>query len=109
MDFGTGAMMVCSYGDYDDVRHFRDLQLTPIEAINKSGNMTAAAGKYAGMSIWDARKAIIEADLVDCIISLPGQLFLTTQISACLWFITRSKNNNKFRRIRKLQTSRFYR
>jgi len=45
----------------------------------------------------EIRKAILEADLVDCIISLPGQLFLTTSIAACLWFITRSKNNQKFR------------
>jgi type I restriction enzyme M protein len=45
----------------------------------------------------DIRKAIIEADLVDCMIALPGQLFYTTQIPACLWFITRSKKNIKFR------------
>ena len=45
----------------------------------------------------EIRKAIIEADLVDCIISLPGQLFLTTSIAACLWFITRSKNKEKFK------------
>ncbi len=40
----------------------------------------------------DIRKAIIKADLIDCIVSLPTQLFLTTQIPACLWFITRNKN-----------------
>lgn len=45
----------------------------------------------------DIRKNIIEADLVDCMIALPGQLFYTTPIPACLWFITRSKKNNKFR------------
>lgn len=39
----------------------------------------------------DIRKAIIEADLVDCIVALPGQLFYTTQIPACLWFLTRHK------------------
>ncbi|MFX1366945.1 MAG: N-6 DNA methylase [Promethearchaeota archaeon] len=43
------------------------------------------------------RKEIVESDLVDCIISLPGQLFLTTQISASLWFISRSKSKGKFR------------
>ncbi|MEA3327263.1 MAG: class I SAM-dependent DNA methyltransferase [Chloroflexota bacterium] len=37
------------------------------------------------------RKGIIEADMVDCIIALPGQLFYTTQIPVCLWFLTRSK------------------
>ncbi len=39
----------------------------------------------------DIRKAIIEADLVDCMIALPGQLFYTTPIPVCLWFLTRNK------------------
>ena len=41
----------------------------------------------------DIRKNIIEADLVDCMIALPGQLFYTTPIPACLWFIARNKKN----------------
>ena len=45
----------------------------------------------------DIRQAIIEADLVDCMIALPGQLFYTTQIPVCLWFITRDKSGGKFR------------
>lgn len=49
----------------------------------------------------EIRKAIIEADLVDCIIALPGQLFYTTQIPVCLWFLTRNKGNHKFRDRRK--------
>ncbi|TCV81061.1 type I restriction-modification system subunit M [Sulfurirhabdus autotrophica] len=40
----------------------------------------------------DIRKAIIEADLVDCMVALPGQLFYSTQIPVCLWFLTKSKN-----------------
>ena len=43
----------------------------------------------------DIRKAIIEADMVDCIIGLPGQLFYTTPIPACLWFLTRNKGADK--------------
>lgn len=39
----------------------------------------------------DIRKALIEADLVDCMVALPGQLFYSTQIPVCLWFLTRSK------------------
>ncbi len=42
----------------------------------------------------EIRKAIIEADLVDCMIALPGQLFYTTPIPACLWFVTKSKKAN---------------
>jgi type I restriction enzyme M protein len=45
----------------------------------------------------EIRKNIIEADLVDCMIALPGQLFYSTQIPACLWFVTREKKNHKFR------------
>jgi type I restriction enzyme M protein len=39
----------------------------------------------------DIRKALVEADLVDCMVALPGQLFYSTQIPVCLWFLTRSK------------------
>jgi type I restriction enzyme M protein len=49
----------------------------------------------------EIRKGIIEADLVDCMIALPGQLFYTTQIPVCLWFVTRNKANGKFRDRRK--------
>src|SRR5438094_10143103 len=45
----------------------------------------------------DIRKAMIEADLVDCMVALPGQLFYGTQIPACLWFVSRTKKNGKFR------------
>jgi len=45
----------------------------------------------------EIRKNIIEADLVDCIIAMPSQLFYNTQIPACLWFISKDKKNHKFR------------
>lgn len=45
----------------------------------------------------EIRKNIIEADLVDCMIALPGQLFYSTQIPACLWFLARDKKNSRFR------------
>jgi type I restriction enzyme M protein len=45
----------------------------------------------------EIRKKIIEADLVDCMIALPGQLFYSTQIPVCLWFLARSKKNGRFR------------
>ena len=45
----------------------------------------------------EIRKAIIEADLVDCMVALPGQLFYSTQIPVCLWFIARNKRNGRFR------------
>jgi type I restriction enzyme M protein len=45
----------------------------------------------------EMRKAIIEADLVDCMIALRGQLFYGSQIPACLWFLARNKSGGKFR------------
>ena len=39
------------------------------------------------------RKAMIEGDVIDCMIALPGQLFYSTQIPACLWFLARDKSN----------------
>jgi type I restriction enzyme M protein len=48
----------------------------------------------------EIRKNIVEADLVDCIVSLPGQLFRTTQIPVCLWFLTRDKSNGLVRDMR---------
>ncbi len=45
----------------------------------------------------EIRKAIIEADLVDCIIALPGQLFRSTQIPACLWFLSKGRRNGESR------------
>jgi type I restriction enzyme M protein len=45
----------------------------------------------------EIRKAIIEADLVDCMVALPGQLFYSTQIPVCLWFFARNKRNGRFR------------
>ncbi len=43
------------------------------------------------------RQRIVEADLVDCMVALPGQLFYSTQIPVCLWFLSRDKRNNRFR------------
>jgi len=45
----------------------------------------------------EIRKNIIEADLVDCMMALPGQLFYSTQIPVCLWFLARDKKNGRFR------------
>lgn len=45
----------------------------------------------------EIRKKIIEADLVDCMVALPGQLFYSTSIPVCLWFIARNKESHRFR------------
>jgi type I restriction enzyme M protein len=48
----------------------------------------------------EIRKALIEADLVDCMVALPGQLFYSTQIPVCLWFIAKNKNADTKRSFR---------
>ncbi|MGZ8521454.1 MAG: class I SAM-dependent DNA methyltransferase [Candidatus Binatia bacterium] len=45
----------------------------------------------------DIRKAMVDGDVVDCMIALPGQLFYSTQIPACLWFLARNKSNHGYR------------
>jgi type I restriction enzyme M protein len=45
----------------------------------------------------EIRKAMIEADLVDCMVALPGQLFYATAIPVCLWFVTRNKRDKRKR------------
>lgn len=45
----------------------------------------------------EIRRNILEADLVDCMVALPGQLFYSTQIPVCLWFLARDKHNRRFR------------
>ena len=62
-DFGTGVLMVCSFGDQNDVAVFRELGLTPFQAIDLNGAMTDVAGPLQGMSVLDARARAI--DLLD--------------------------------------------
>lgn len=49
----------------------------------------------------EIRKGIVDADLVDCIVSLPDKLFYSTPIPVCLWLVTRNKSGGKFRDRRK--------
>jgi type I restriction enzyme M protein len=49
------------------------------------------------------RQEIIDNDHVDCMIALPGQLFFTTQIPVCLWFLTKNKREDKVRGYRDRQ------
>ena len=53
----------------------------------------------------EMRRAMIEGEVVDCMIALPGQLFYSTQIPACLWFLARDKSNG-IARDRKLRDRR---
>ncbi len=60
MEFGSGVLMVCSFGDQNDVAVFRELGLPPFQAIDLEGNITEIGGPLAGMSVVDARTKAIE-------------------------------------------------
>lgn len=59
-EFGSGAVMVCSYGDQNDVALFREFELEEIVAIGLDGKMTESAGDYVGLKPKQARAKIIE-------------------------------------------------
>ncbi|GHE65315.1 type I restriction endonuclease subunit M [Streptomyces cellulosae] len=59
-----------------------------------NGSMSAQSGGEG-----EIRQALIEADLVACMVALPSQLFRTTQIPACLWFLTKDKSPQGVRRL----------
>ncbi len=58
-EFGTGLVMICSYGDYGDIRLLRELGIKPTYAIDKDGKMNEVAGGYDGLSVLEARERIV--------------------------------------------------
>ncbi len=57
-----------------------------------NGSMSSSQGGEG-----EIRKNLVEADLVDCMVALPGQLFYSTQIPACLWFLARDRSDGGLR------------
>jgi type I restriction enzyme M protein len=58
--------------------------------ILANGSMSSTTGGEG-----EIRKAIVEADLVECVMSLPGNLFTNTPIPACIWFLNKDKSNGQ--------------
>lgn len=58
-EFGSGAVMVCSYGDHNDVTFFRELGLEEIISLDNMGKTTESAGIYKGMTVNQAREKMI--------------------------------------------------
>jgi type I restriction enzyme M protein len=83
--FGTPP---ANNANYAWIQHFiHHLSPTGIAGfVLANGSMSTSTSSEG-----DIRQAMIEADMVDCMIAMPGQLFYTTQIPVCLWFVTRSK------------------
>jgi valyl-tRNA synthetase len=63
-DFGTGVVMICTFGDKDDLEWSHKYKLPFIRALDESGNLTAVAGPYEGRSPEKAREAIA-SELLD--------------------------------------------
>jgi valyl-tRNA synthetase len=89
-EFGTGIVMICSFGDYTDIRLFRELNLEPKIAITKEGRMNEVAGPYKGLKIAEARKRII-SDLKE-----KGLLVKEENIKHSIPICWRSKNQIEF-------------
>ncbi len=60
--------------------------------VMANGSLSSSSGGEG-----EIRQRIVEADLVECIVALPAQLFLTTGIPACLWFLTRDKTGRNLK------------
>ena len=81
-----------SSANYAWIQHFL-FHLSPTGVagfVLAKGSLTA---KTSGEG--DIRKGLVEAGILDCIVNLPGKLFLNTQIPACLWFLDRGKANGR--------------
>ena len=89
--FGAPPVGNANYGWLQHIIH----HLAP---NGTAGVVLANGSMSSGQSGEDViRRAMVEADVVDCMIALPGQLFYSTQIPACLWFLSRNKKNGRFR------------
>ncbi len=68
-------------------------------APNGSAGIVLANGSMSSDTATEGqiRRELVENDQIDCMVSLPPQLFYNTQIPACLWFLSRNKTNSKFR------------
>jgi len=58
--FGTGAVMICTFGDKTDVTWVNRYDLDIIEAINEQGIMQDVCGKYSGLTLAECKEAIVE-------------------------------------------------
>ena len=80
-EFGTGTMMICTYGDKADIVAVARYNLPVIKLIDGKGILTDAAGKYSGIGVKEARKAIV-ADLEEAGI-LHGVESINQELGAC--------------------------
>ena len=61
MDFGSGIVYHCTYGDMDDVKWMEEYKIEPIEIMNKDGTLNEKAGRFKGLHVKKARGEVIKA------------------------------------------------
>ena len=93
--FGVPPAGNANYAWLQHIHHHLSPNGTAGVVLANGSMSTATSGEG------DIRRALVDADAVDCMIALPGQLFYSTQIPACLWFLTRNKNPVQDRRDRR--------
>lgn len=81
IDKGTGLVMMCSAGDLSDIQFFREMNLTPIIAINKDGTMNEYAGFLKGLKVKEARQKAVEELKKEKLIVKQEQIIHRTPIS----------------------------
>ena len=84
--FGVPPVSNANYGWLQHIHHHLAPNGTAGVVLANGSMSSAQSGED------DIRRAMVEGDVVDCMIALPGQLFYSTQIPACLWFFARNKN-----------------
>ena len=84
--FGVPPVGNANYAWLQHIHHHLAPHGTAGVVLANGSMSTATSGEG------DIRRAMVEGDVVDCMIALPGQLFYSTQIPACLWFLARNKN-----------------
>ena len=95
-EYGSGVMMLSSYGDLDDVRLFRELGLTPRILISPDGTMNELSGRYKGLKVREAREAIVK-DLDN-----EGYLIKVEKVKQRIPLCWRSKNPVEFINVKAL-------
>ena len=87
--FGAPPVGNANYAWLQHIHHHLAPNGTAGVVLANGSMSTATSGEG------DIRRGLVEADAVECMIALPGQLFYSTQIPACLWFLTRNKNSGE--------------
>ena len=87
--FGVPPVGNANYGWLQHIHHHLAPNGTAGVVLANGSMSSAQSGED------DIRRAMVEGDVVDCMIALPGQLFYSTQIPASLWFLARSKNSGR--------------